>query len=94
MDEPLSDARQTLLRAMDQLDEITQEHGEASHTYLIVAYAHQVKGKTIHGWAATDDPTFVTCALLREVGESIENGIGWDSEGDDEDDEPEGDDGG
>jgi hypothetical protein len=79
-----SDARQTLLRALDHLDEIREEYGDPKNTYLIVAYAHQVDGQTVRGWACTDDPTFVTCALLREVADAIESGTGWDS--DDEDD--------
>lgn len=77
-----SDARQTLLRALDHLDEIRQQYGDPKNTYLIVAYAHQVEGTTIRGWASTDDPTFVTVALLREVADYIENG-----DDDDQDDD-------
>lgn len=80
-----SDARQTLLRAMDNLDDIEADFGPAKRTYLIVVYAHQVDGQTVRGWAATDDPSFVTVALLREVADAIEQGRGWGE--DDEDDE-------
>lgn len=77
-----SDARQTLLRALDHLDDIRDQYGEPKNTYLIVAYAHQVEGQTIRGWASTDDPTFVTVALLREVADYID-------QPDDEDDSSE-----
>lgn len=79
-----SDARQTLLRALSNLDEIEQEHGEARRIYLITAYAHQADGSTIRGWAATDDPSFITVALLREVADAIEQGVGWEPDEDDE----------
>ena len=86
-DEPIqgapSDARQTLLRALDNLDEIREEYGEPRNTFLVVVYAHQVEGQTIRGWASTDDPTFVSCALLREVADAIESDPDA-GEGDDE----------
>lgn len=66
--------REVLVRAMDQLTEVEEEHGEGVRTYLIAVYAHQVRGKTIRGWASTDDPPFVTVALLREVADHIECG--------------------
>lgn len=75
-DEPLSDARQTLLRAMDHLDEMVEEHGEAKKTYLIVAYAHQISGATSIGWSATDDPNFALAALLRQVADAIDDASG------------------
>lgn len=78
-----SDARQTLLRALDHLDEIREEFGEPKNTFLIVAYAHQVDGSTVRGWASTDDPTFVTVGLMREVIDAIENGDGTDEADDD-----------
>lgn len=79
-DTEISDARSTLLSALDSLDEAEAEYGPASKTYLVVAWAHQVKGKTIRGWNSTDDPTFATCALLREVADGIENDWGGDDE--------------
>jgi len=88
VNQPLSDARQTLLRALDHLDDIEANHGEARRIYLCVTYAHNIDGQTISGWASTDDPTFVTCALLRVVADSIETGTGWD----DDDKDPAGDD--
>jgi hypothetical protein len=66
--EPLSDARQTLLRAMDHLDEMTEDHGAAKKTYLVVAYAHQIDGATSIGWSATDDPNFAISALAAQCG--------------------------
>lgn len=83
-----SDARQTLLRAMDNLDEIEKDHGEARRVYLCAVYAHQAEGETIRGWASTDDPSFITVALLREVADAIENGLGWDPRGEDDRSEP------
>lgn len=77
-----SDARQTLLRALDHLDEIRDQYGDPKHTYLIVAYAHQIQGSTVRGWASTDDPTFVTVALLREVANYIESDPDEDTEED------------
>lgn len=79
---PVSEARQVLLAALESLDEIQAEHGEAQRLYLTVAYAHSIEGQTCTGWNSTDDPTFVTAALLRTVADAIEQGRGGD---DDED---------
>ena len=87
-----SEARATLLRALDALDQAEQEFGPAKHTYLVVAWAHQVEGQTVRGWTATDEPTFVSVALLREVADAIESGHGaqYDDDEPDNDDESEG----
>ncbi len=79
-DVPLSEARQVLLTALDSLDEIEEEHGEAQRLYLTVVYAHTVKGRTCTGWNSTDDPTFITAALLREVADAIADGRGGDDD--------------
>jgi hypothetical protein len=81
-----SEARQTLLRALDALDETEREFGPSRNTYLVVAWAHQVEGQTARGWNSTDDPTFVITGLLREVIKQIETPVS----GDDEYDEPSG----
>ena len=67
-----ADAREVLVNALDQIDNINERDGEARHVYLVAAYAYQVKGKTTFGWATTDDPSFVTSSLLRVVADNIE----------------------
>ena len=81
---PNSDARATLLRALDHLDEIEEKHGAAKRVYLVVAYAHQIDGSTVRGWASTDDPAFATVGLLREVANAIDDGCFSTSTDDDE----------
>jgi hypothetical protein len=78
-----TDARQTLLRALDELDSVTHEHGTARRTYICVVFSHQVKGRTISGWTSTDDPPFVTSALLRRVADVID--LDYDDEDEDDD---------
>ena len=73
---------------MDQLTEIEEKHGESVRTYLTVVYAHQVEGSTVKGWASTDDPAFITTALLRNVADFIE----YDPDCEDEDDDDDGED--
>lgn len=68
----LEDARATLLAALDSLDDAREETGDARAVYLVVGWAHQVKGRTVRGWNATDDPTFVTTGLLREIADCID----------------------
>lgn len=68
-----SEARQVLLRALDSLDQIEREYGEAKRTYLVVVFAHQVEDETVRGWESTNEPTFITTALLREVADYIES---------------------
>lgn len=69
--EPLSAGKQTLLRALDQINEIEQDdHGQVKH--LVVTYAVQHKPEdeatyTTVGWASTDDPSFIVAALLKET---------------------------
>ena len=67
------DARETLVRALDQLDELRDEHGEAVRVYVVVSYAHQIEGETHLGWTSTDDPRFVSAGLLREVADAIDS---------------------
>lgn len=79
------DAKQVLLRALDALDRIDDEHGAAQRVYLTVAYAYQMNGSTVTGWQSTDDPRFVTTGLLREVAEAIDRGEGWDPAAEEDD---------
>mgnify|MGYP001602141185 CR=1 FL=1 len=66
-------ARETLLRALEHIDEAREEvtHTEG-HTFLVVSWAHSVEGKTTCGWAATDDPPFMLAALLYRVAERMD----------------------
>lgn len=67
-----SDARATLLTALEQIDNIHERQGEARNVYLAVSYAYQIDGQTTFGWTTTDDPAFVTASLLRTVADNLE----------------------
>lgn len=67
-----SDARGTLLSALEQLDGIKEQQGEADQVYLVCAYAYKTEGKTTFGWTSTDDPSFITAGLLRTVADGLE----------------------
>jgi hypothetical protein len=69
-----AEARAVLLAALESLDEVEEKHGPAKHTYLCICWAHQIEGSTVRGWNSTDDPTFATVAMLREVADYIEEG--------------------
>lgn len=73
-DSSRADARETLLRALDSLDDVAEDFGEAKQTYLVVCWAHQIEGQTVRGWNSSDHPDFVTVALLREIADWIEAG--------------------
>lgn len=65
------DARETLLRALDHLDQARDQTGDG-RTYLVVSWAHTVQGKTTCGWASTDDPPFMLAALMFRVAEQMD----------------------
>lgn len=67
------DARDTLVRALESLDEVEAEVGEAKRMMLCVCWAYSTDGRTVRGWNATDEPDFVTVALLRTIADWIEN---------------------
>lgn len=67
-----ADARSTLLSALEQLDGIKDQQGEADQVYLVVAYAYKTEGQTTFGWSSTDDPAFITSSLLRTVADNME----------------------
>jgi hypothetical protein len=68
----IDEAREVLLRALGALDEVRESHGEARQTYLVVCWAHQIEGRTVRGWNATDHPTFAVAGLLRELAAYME----------------------
>ena len=78
-DSGISDAKRVLLEALEALDDAEEEYGEPKRTYCVVCWAHQIKGSTVRGWNATDDPDFVTKALLKDIVEAIEVGSGFSS---------------
>lgn len=72
----LSDARQTLLRALDQIDEIETEMGGKVWALCVCYSVTRVHGdgsvEENGGWSATSEPAWVTAALLRRAAECVE----------------------
>lgn len=72
-----SDARQTLLRALDQIDEIESEMGGNVWALCVVYSVTRVHDDGFveenGGWSATSEPAWVTGALLRRAAESVED---------------------
>lgn len=66
-------ARATLLAALDQLDQLHDELGEARSVQLACAYAYQTRDETMIGWTTTNHPSFSTAALLRTVANSLDH---------------------
>lgn len=73
----LSDAKQTLLRALEQIEEI---EGEIGGQVWALAVAYSVT--RVHddgtveesgGWSSTSEPAWVTAALLRRAADSVED---------------------
>jgi hypothetical protein len=92
-----SDARQTLLRALDQIDEIEEEMGGKVWA-LCVCYSvtkiHQDGSVEENGgWSATSEPAFVTAAMLRRAARHVEGSPHpYDPDTDDDDEQEDEDD--
>lgn len=75
-DEPLSEAKQTLLRALDAIGEIESEmDAEVRHVAVVYSIYKQEDDGSIHengGWNHSNDPSWLTAALLRRGADSIE----------------------
>jgi hypothetical protein len=76
----LSDAKQTLLRALEEIENCEEEM-DASVGYLTVVYS--VHGKLdedggVHeqgGWVSTNEPSWVTAAMLRRAADALEGAV-------------------
>lgn len=83
------DARATLLRALEQIEQAENElgdGGEVRHLVVVYSATKTLEDGGCHevgGWCATTDPTWIQAALLRRAADSIEC--------DDEDEDDDGD---
>lgn len=79
-----SDPRAVLLNALDTLDRIKDEHGEPVRVYLAVAYCVETDDSHYDGVVRTEDPGWLTLALLNRAYEAIERNLEAASEPDEE----------
>lgn len=77
---PIEDAKATLLRALEQLENAKEElEGEPERCDLVVIYAIGRRGPDdwhdIAGWSSTPGPKWIHAALLRRAAEAQEEAI-------------------
>lgn len=75
--EPLSEGKQTLLRALESIEEAEQDM-DAEVSFLAVVYeihSRTEKGNIAHsgGWNHSDAPDWVISAMLRRTADAIDN---------------------
>ena len=70
-----TDAREVLLKARDQLDALTEENGEPIRVYLAVAYSFESETASFDGVVKSEDPTWISLALLNRAYEAIEQAV-------------------
>lgn len=79
MSEPLSEAKQTLLRALDSIEELEQKTGtEVRHIAVVYAVWTEDENATIHdhsGWNHSIAPAWLIGAMLRESADAIEMAV-------------------
>lgn len=86
-------AKDTLLRALDQLEQAEQDlEGEPDRVDLVVVYSigrdHQGDGAwhEVGGWASTSGPQWLHAAMLRRAADAFdEEAYAQDNEAEDED---------
>ena len=87
MSEPLSEAKQTLLRALDAIEELEQESGtEVRHVAVVYAVWHEDDDHFIHdksGWNHSTAPAWLIGAMLRNGADAIEAAVHSADEDDD-----------
>lgn len=75
--EPLSDAKQTLLAALDSIGEIEEElDAEVRHVAVVYSVYKREEDGSIHesgGWNHSSDPAWLTAAMLRRGADAIED---------------------
>lgn len=71
----LSEAKQVLLRALDEIEKVEEEM-DAEVWALCVVYSvvKQEEGQTHEngGWSATGEPAWATAAMLRRAADDVE----------------------
>lgn len=76
-DEPLSEAKQTLLRALESIEEIEAEMDcRVAHVAVIYSIYKEDEEHTIHdkgGWNHSSAPAWLISALLRQAADQIED---------------------
>lgn len=87
MSDIVSEAKQTLLRALDSITEMEEESG-AEVRYVAVAYSayREDEDGTIHdlgGWNHSSAPAWLITAMLRHTAEAIEGSVVTDVDGED-----------
>ena len=79
MSEPLSEAKQTLLRALESIEELEQDSGAEVQHIAVVYAVWKDEGEDVirdySGWNHSTAPTWLIAALLREGAESIEASV-------------------
>ena len=86
-DEPLSEAKQTLLRALDSIGEIEAELGAEVRHVAVVYSVYKDEDGQIHedgGWNHSADPAWLIASLLRRGADSIERSTHRADEDDDD----------
>lgn len=72
----MADARATLLEALDQIDRVSAEHeGEVVRVFVAVTYSVETKTASVDGLVKTEDPVWITLALLARGYEALEAAI-------------------
>lgn len=72
----MADARETLITALDQIDQVRAEHdGEVVRVYVAVTYSVETTSASIDGLVKTEDPVWITLALLARGYEALEAAV-------------------
>lgn len=75
----LSDAKQTLLRALESIEEVEEDLGGRVWALCVVYSVTKVddEGRTHEngGWNATSEPAWATAAMLRRAADYIERDV-------------------
>lgn len=60
------------MQAADAIDSVIDENEDSHRVYLAVVFSVETDGSHYDGFAKTEDPTWISLALLNEGYESIE----------------------
>jgi hypothetical protein len=72
----MADARATLLEALDQIDRVSAEHeDDVVRVFVAVTYSVETTTASVDGLVKTDDPVWITLALLSRGYEALEAAI-------------------
>lgn len=67
--------RETIAALLDTLDKVEEEHGAPIRVYLACAYSIETESAHFDGVVKTEDPAWLSLALLNRAYEAIERRV-------------------